>query len=196
MKYVKIFLLHFQFVLHHRARSFIWFLIPAVETGLLLLFWLGALKTNNILGLSIPSVISYYLFIAVLSVFLVAHVEDDVAREGIREGKLTSYLTRPISFYWIKFIEEFPYRLLQGFYGVVILVILTLIFGKFYIFTNDILVIFLSIIIVILAYFLFFTYKMIIGIFAFWLIILSSGFFYLSRIFWKFALRSYTSASS
>ncbi|MBI2033045.1 MAG: ABC-2 family transporter protein [Candidatus Levybacteria bacterium] len=176
MKFIQIFLLHSQHVLQERARAFVWFLVPLIESGILLLFWIGAIHTNSIQGLSVSTITTYYLFQVILSVILTSHIEEDVAREDIREGKLSQYLIRPISYFWIKFFEEVPYRLLQGFYGLLAVFILSLFIGKFYESVSDPMSVFLSFVIATTAYFLFFTYKMIIGILAFWMVDIG-GFF-------------------
>ena len=181
MKYFRIFLLSSQEAFVQRARSFVWFLIPLVEASLLLLFWIGALKTNTITGVSVSSITSYYLLLAVLSVIVTSHVEEEIAREQIREGGLTSFLIKPISYYWMMFLEEIPYRLLQGFYGLIVLGVLFLFLGSFIILVSRPLEIFLSVCIAIGAYFLFFTYKMIIGILAFWIVDIN-GIFQLQEI--------------
>ncbi len=176
MKYVNIFLLHFQRVFEHRARSFVWFLVPLFDVGLLILFWSGALKENTIANVSFSSIGTYYLFLVILDVLLTSHVEEDIAREDIREGKLTQYLIRPISYYWVKFFEEIPFRILQGSYGIVILSLFVLLFGKFFTSVTDPIMILFSFVIAVFAYFIRFTYKMIIGILAFWVLDIG-GFF-------------------
>lgn len=184
MKYAKIILLHFENLLEHRSRSFVWFLVSAIGCLIYVLFWLAATqgKKEIIPSWSSFKIISYYLFLLIASVFLTSHIEEDVAKEDIREGLLTKYLLKPFSYYWIKFFEELPYRVLQGFYGVIVLLILYLFFGKIFVLTNDFLIIILSIIIMIFAYFLFFTYKIIIGLIAFWLIDIG-GFLQLQEMF-------------
>lgn len=182
MKYARIFLLHCQHVLQQRSRSFVWFLVIVFDVSLLLLFWIGALKENKIEGLTIPSITSYYLIGIVLGVLLTSHVEEDVAWEDIREGKLTQYLLRPISYYWKKFFEETPHHVLQGAYAVGLLALFIFFFGRFFLVSTDIGILGLSMVILVIAYFLFFTYKMIIGIIAFW-IVETNGFFEFQEMF-------------
>lgn len=47
MRYVKIFLLHFQDALHSRARSLVWFPVAFIGPLLLLLFWQGAISEHG-----------------------------------------------------------------------------------------------------------------------------------------------------
>jgi ABC-2 type transport system permease protein len=98
-----------------------------------------------------------------------SHIEEDIAYLDIKEGQLSKYLIKPFSYYWIKFYEEIPYRLLQGIFAIVA-------FSFFYIFFNTYFRIhlsmtqaLLSICIMLAAYFLSFTFKMVIGMIAFWI---------------------------
>ncbi|MCX6731284.1 MAG: hypothetical protein NTZ55_05540, partial [Candidatus Roizmanbacteria bacterium] len=53
--------------------------------------------------------------------FLTSHVEQEVAEMDIKQGELVNYLTKPISYYWINFIGELPYRVLQAFYAAILI---------------------------------------------------------------------------
>ena len=168
MKYATVFLVELQHAFVYKSKSFVWFLIPLIQVGLMLMYWISASRNNN-LGLSLSVITSYYLFLVIAGSFLICHIEEDVANVDIMEGSLINYLTRPVSYFWMKFAEELPWRVLQGTYGVITLVVLSMIFGKFFLITGDILILMLAVISIILAYFLFFTYKITIGLLAFWL---------------------------
>lgn len=171
MRYIRIILLQFQYVFEHPSHSFVYFLISIVNPLVMIVFWIGALKTsgNSLSGLQLSSITSYYFLLSLGSAFLMAHVENDVAKEDIKEGGLVTYLLKPFSYYWISFFEEIPYRVLQGLFGVLLGVVLILFFGNFFTFSDTVLIILLSILITILAYMISFTFKMIVGIIAFWL---------------------------
>jgi ABC-2 type transport system permease protein len=172
MKYVRIFLLHFQEVTEFKARSFVWFLDTVIPSGILLLFWIGALASQkgNIAGWTLSSITSYYFLLSVMSSLLIVHIEEDLARVDIAEGRLSQYLIRPFSYFWSKFFEEIPWRILQGVYAISMCAIFVIFFGKFFTFTNNLSLFFLACIIAIFAYWISFIFKMIVGIIAFWTI--------------------------
>ncbi|MBI2034964.1 MAG: ABC-2 family transporter protein [Candidatus Levybacteria bacterium] len=170
MKYVRIFLLHFQQVFEQRARSLVWFILAFLNPLIMLTFWLGAFsqKGFSLVAWSLSSITSYYFLLIIAGAFLIVHVEEDVAVLDIREGALARYLLRPISYYWIKFFDETGYRLLQGAFGVIIFFIFSLFFTGFVSLANTLIQILFAVIIVILGYLISFTFKMILGLSAFW----------------------------
>lgn len=165
------FLLHSQHVFSERGKSFVWFLYSIIPPGIFLLFWMGALKSQggNVAGWNFSTITSYYFLLTVASAMLVAHVEEDIANEDIQGGRLTGYLMKPFSYYWIHFLEEIPWRLLQGSFGIILCISFVLIFGNFFSLSNSLMVILLSIIICMLAFMLSFAFKMVLGLMAFWL---------------------------
>ena len=112
MRHLRIFLLHLQYAFELRSRSFVWFLISFINASIYLLFWQGALRTGNVIveGLSLSGITSYYLLLIIAGAFLTVHIDEDIALGDIKQGYLVKYLTRPFSYFWIKFIEEIPYR--------------------------------------------------------------------------------------
>lgn len=182
MAIVNIVLLHFQQVFHHRLRSLVWFCIPLLNNLTLILFWSGALKNSQPNAVwTMSTATTYYFLLTIAGSLLNSHIEEDVAVYDIQYGDLTRYLTKPFPYFWIKFIEEIPYRILQGFYGIIIVLIFTVFFGGFISLTHNPLIIFLTAITVVLAFFLSFTMKMNWGLSAFWFKD-SRGFFELLEI--------------
>ena len=108
IEHLKIILLHFEHIIEHRARSFVWFLLALINPLILILFWRGASQENIASQISLPELTAYYFFLIFGVTFLMAHVEEDVAYYDIKQGNLVRYLLRPISYYWIKFYEENP----------------------------------------------------------------------------------------
>ncbi|MDO8609320.1 MAG: ABC-2 family transporter protein [bacterium] len=170
MRYFRILLLHFQRVFEHRMRSFVWFLVSLYNPLIYILFWKGAFLVNNgvINNWTMSSMTSYFFLLTIIASTLMAHIEEDVCLRDIQEGQLTQYLLKPFSYFLLKFFEEMHYRLLQGGYGLLLLIVLTLIFGPFIIITHNITVILFAVVIAILAYLLSFIFKMTIGFIAFW----------------------------
>lgn len=169
MRTVRILLLHCQHVLEYKLRSFVWFLHPIQNCLILVLFWLGAFSgKKEIFGWTMSEITAYYFLLTIASSLLMSHIEDDVSDYDIKKGDLVKYLLRPYSYYWIKFFEEIPWRLLQGFYGLILLLFFLAILGNFLQLKLTPLSIFSSSIIIVLAYFISFTYKIILGFTAFW----------------------------
>lgn len=181
MRYVKIFLLHFQYVFEQRGKSFVWLLVSLINPFILLLYWNAALRTNNIYGWSLSSISTYYFLLIITAALLMSHIDESVSEDDIAEGKLVSYIIKPFSYFLYNFIREIPYRLLQGFFGLFSCVLFYLAFGNFLSFSSDINKIGFVLTILALGYLLSFTFKIFIGLLAFWLTDIS-GFYQLIEI--------------
>ena len=171
MRILRIVALHFQQALQYRSRSFLWFLLALLNPAIYLLFWRAAINSGHIIGTKVVfnDIASYYLLVVIAGALLIAHVEEDVAMVDIKQGELVKYLLKPFSYFWMKFIEEIPYRVIQGTYGWIGLLIMLLIFGNILKVVHDPLQIVYAICISIAAFFLSFVFKMIIGITTFWI---------------------------
>lgn len=165
------FLLNFQIVIIERAISFVWFLIALIPPFVLYLYWRGALASHggNIAGWTLSTISTYYFMLVIASSCFMAHIEENVAREDIQQGGLTKFLVKPFSYYILKLFLETPWRILQGFYGVVVLLLFAFFFKNLFVIASDMKILALSIVIIILAFILSFTFKMIVGLSAFWL---------------------------
>lgn len=172
MKYLKIFFLYFQHVTNFRSRIFIWFLTSFLNPLFVLIFWIAVIKDNgNVLGSwNLSSITTYYLLLIIAGSFIIAHIEEDVAIKDIREGQLVTHIIKPMSYFWMKFLSELGWRIMQGFFGVLIFIIFYIFFQRFVSLPNTFSEIIFSALIIILAFLISFTFKMIIGITAFWFI--------------------------
>lgn len=171
MRYWKIFLLNCQIVITERARSFVWFLIVIIPPFVLYLYWRGALASQGgtIAGWTFSTISTYYFMLAIATSFLMAHIEEDVSTRDIQQGGLTKFLVKPFSYYLFKLFEETPWRILEGSYGIIALLLFIFFFKNLFVIASNPIILLFSLIIVILAYILSFTFKMIIGLLAFWL---------------------------
>lgn len=169
-RYFHVFLRELQTVLETRSRSIVWFLSSITVPLLMLIFWSGATaaKGGSILNWSYPNFATYYLFIALTSSTVVAHIEEDVAFDDINKGELSNYILKPIPYYGFKFFIELPYRIFQGGLATAGIFIVSIFAKDLITITNSPLELFLAIIILILAFILSFTFKMSIGLLAFW----------------------------
>ncbi len=171
MRYTRIFFLHFQDAFENRGRSFVWFLLSLLNPLLVLLFWRGAFAENAqpLEGWSYNSIATYYLLLVVAGAFLQVHIEEDVARRDIHSGFLSQYLTKPFPYILMKFFTELPWRMIQGFFGIVMLIVFSFVFrnGLSLVHTAESLL--ASLLIIILALLISFVFKMIVGISALWI---------------------------
>ncbi|KKQ34089.1 MAG: ABC transport system permease protein, partial [Microgenomates group bacterium GW2011_GWA2_37_6] len=172
MKFIKIFLLYFQHVMNFRSRIFIWFLTSFLNPLSLMIFWVAVFKDKEAVlsGWSLSSITSYYFLLIIAASFLIVHIEEDVAIRDIREGQLVSHIIKPMSYFWMKFLSELGWRIMQGFFGVLIFIVFYVLFSRFISLPNTFLEIFSAILIISLAFFISFTFKMIVGLTAFWFV--------------------------
>lgn len=171
MKYLRIFLLTSERASEFRGRAFVWLLVPIINTFVLFAYWNWALSYNKTVvpGWDISQLAVYYIFLLIATVLLVSHVEVDVSDRDIKEGRFTNYITKSFSYYWLKFFEELPYRLLQGFFGILILVLVILLFPGFIKLNLNFMQLFLSLVLLCLSFFISFNLKMILGLTSFWM---------------------------
>lgn len=164
-------MLHFESAFEYRSRSFVWFLITLLNPLIYLLFWRGSvLTTSSSAQISFSEIFSYYLFLILVGALLTVHIEEGVALIDIKEGGLSKYLLRPVSYFWMKFFEEIPFRIIQSLYAFIILVCIHLFlkgnaFGVFN--TTRIIQV---VLIVLCAFFISFIFKMLLGLSAFWFV--------------------------
>jgi len=130
---------------------------------LLLLFWKGSATKINY-----GYIFSYYLLLMIAGSLLISHIEEEVAFYDIKEGRLSSYLLKPFSYYWLRLLGEMPYRMLQGVYGVIVFGGIIIFTHSYNLVTTDVIKLFLSLWIITLAWFLSFTLQLTIGYIAFW----------------------------
>jgi ABC-2 type transport system permease protein len=133
-----------------------------------MIFWFAALQGKSTIGgWDLNSFITYYLLLIVVGSLVVSHVEDPVDRD-IRQGDVAKYFVKPFPYYLFMLFMELPYRLLQGFYGVVMFTFIVFIFPAFRIPLPDIQTSIVLVVIIICAFLMTHTYKMLIGLITFW----------------------------
>lgn len=146
-------------------------MVAFIGPFVLMVYWRGALAGNQeIADWNSTSITSYYFVLVVVSAFLMSHVEEPVAWEDVQKGELARYLLKPFSYYWIKFLEEFPSRVYQSVCGVVVITIFGIFFGLFLPHPQNLVQILLLVTLIILAFFITFTFKIILGMISLWII--------------------------
>jgi ABC-2 type transport system permease protein len=161
MKWLRIIGLHFERTFEYRVKSLLWILIPIANNLTLILFWSGS-------GQNMSYITTYYVLMTIGGLLLTSHVEFEVAEYDIKQGQLVNYLMKPVSYYWMNFIGELPYRVLQSFYAFIII-------GTFMYMFKGTLAISLNpwhfplvLVIFILGYLLSFTFKLSSAYLSFW----------------------------
>jgi len=174
MRWLRMSALYFERTFEYRLRSFLWILIPMSNNLTLILFWSGSAGLDY--------VTTYYILMTIGGLFTTSHVEYEVAEVDIKQGELVNSLTKPISYYWINFLGELPYRVLQAIYATILIGIFVLFFhGNLSVVLKPIYIP-LVLIIFMLGYFISFTYKLSIAYLSFWFKDLR-GFYELMMIF-------------
>jgi len=169
MRYVRIFFYYFQGAFAERGRSFVWFLISFLNPLILLLFWSGAAKSGATFGQwTLSDLASYYFLLIIADALLDAHIEETVARIDIQEGGLTKYLVQPFSYVIQKLFEESPWRMIQGFFGILVFLLFRFGFGFVISIQTDPSLVCLCVVMMISGYAMSFLFKMILGLSALW----------------------------
>lgn len=171
MQYIRIFALHFQQAFALRSRSVVWFLIALLNPLTYFLFWSGAYAGNQALFTqwNLSSLATYYFLLVIAGSLLIVHIEEDVAHWDIQQGGLSRYLLKPFSYIRLKFFEELPWRIIQGFFGVIIFTAFWIMFGSFVSVAHTVPAILFAIGIAFCGYIISFLFKMIVGLSALWL---------------------------
>ncbi len=170
MRYLRIFALHFQEAFALRSRSIVWFFIALLNPLVYFLFWRGAYAGNQVpvSAWTLPALATYYFLLVIAGSLLIVHIEEDVAHWDIQQGGLSRYLLKPFSYIRLKFFEELPWRMIQGFFGVIIFAVFWMLFGSFVTVAHTASAILFAICIAFLGYIISFIFKMIVGISALW----------------------------
>lgn len=112
VRHWRVFMVHMTEMMHFRLMAVVWFLVGAVNTVILLLYWLATLHAGNA-GTGIPAITSYYLLLLALASIGVCHHESNIATQDVLKGHLSTYLLRPYPYLLIKFHQEIVWRLVM-----------------------------------------------------------------------------------
>ncbi len=116
-KYWTVAAMNWQESLTYRFNAFIWVLYAVLPSLTLMLVWRAKYASSGGApspgGLTLPQMMTYYFFITALSVVITPHPEWDIAMQ-IRDGKITSFIVRPIGFYGYRLFQETAYQVLKS----------------------------------------------------------------------------------
>lgn len=127
MKYLSIFNLYLQEMFTQRLRTVMWFLIGFINSFVILMYWRGALSPGQTVGgWSYDQIQTYYLLLFVMHVLVISHNEIFIGVHDIKNGFLSSHLMKPVSYLFTALCRETPARVIQGIFGVVAILIISL----------------------------------------------------------------------
>ena len=171
-KYGTVALLGWQDALVYRLNMVVWILYAVMPSATLMLIWLATYGSNpgaKIGGLSLAQMMTYYLCVTALSVAITPNPEWEIA-QTIRDGKITAFLVRPISYYGYRVAQETSYQIIKSAMLIPAFLILLFLFRDYVAFPPfDFARAFLFVLSSLLAYALLTQIKFLIGISAFWI---------------------------
>ena len=114
-KYLAVLVLGWQDALVYRFNALVWVLYAVLPSATFMLVWLAAYQSSGrktIGDLTPAQMLTYYVFVTALSVVITSHPEYDIATM-IRDGKITPFIVRPISFYGYRVAQETSYQIVK-----------------------------------------------------------------------------------
>ena len=153
-----------------RSQCVVWFLMSVFIPSVICMYWVIALKDNPSLGklFSTSQIISYYITIVVLNSLLTSHMKEHIMHKDIQNGEMSIYLLRPHSYYWHYIIEQLPFRIIQGFYGLIVIIGITILFPNFLNIGHDRAFFMLGLLSGIMGFFICANIEIVLGLLAFW----------------------------
>lgn len=169
-RYFNIFTIYSQEALEVKSLSVVWFLTTLIGPLLMLIFWGGATSAQGgkILGWNFSNFATYYLLIALAGSLFTSHIENKVANDDIKNGDLTNFLLKPVSYLKMCLLDELPWRMIQGTFAITAIILIFLLTKGLVQFTTSPFNLLLAIVMVILAYWISFLFKVCMGLLAFW----------------------------
>ncbi len=154
-----------------RSKCVVWFLMSVFVPSLICMYWVVALKDNPQLSklFNTSQIVSYYITIVILSSLVVSHMKEHIMQLDIQNGEMSRYLLKPQSYYWYNVVfNEIPYRFIQGFYGIVVMVIISILFPGFLSLGHDGTLLLAGVVSGIIGFFICANIEIILGLLAFW----------------------------
>lgn len=171
-KYRTVALLGWQDALIYRLNMLVWVFYALVPSATLMLIWIAAYSSSpgtTIGGLNLSQMMTYYLCVTALSIAITPNPEWEIA-QTIRDGKITAFLVRPISYYGYRVAQETSYQIIKTAMMIPALLILVFFFRDYIVLPKfDFLRFIYFTLSVLLAYALLTQIKFLLGISAFWI---------------------------
>lgn len=100
----------------YRFNALIWIFYAALPALTLMFVWIAAYRGNGgqeIGGMNLPRMLTYYLFVTALSIVITPHPEWEMSTL-VRDGKITPFIVRPVGFFGHKVAQETSYQVFKG----------------------------------------------------------------------------------
>lgn len=169
MRAIQLLALSLRKLTYIKSRCVVFFLMSVFVPSLICAYWVIALRENPSLSsvFTPPKLVSYYVTVVLCNAFLVSHLKEYIMEYDIQQGRLAGYLIKPYSYYWLNIIiSEFPYRLIQGVYGLTIIGAVLLLMPNLYVLHPQMLP--LVVVSGIMGYFICANVEMMLGLLALW----------------------------
>jgi ABC-2 type transport system permease protein len=158
-----------QYTLIYRVRYLVWMLYDLLVPFLMIIFFKTIIQepTQQINGLSLENLITYYLLISFFNSTLTSHTNVDMERI-IKSGQVSHTLIKPFSFFKKQFAHEAGYKIPATFLILFIVIPLFLLFGQYFKLKLTLLTFGLTLFILFLSFFINFLISFIVGLLSFW----------------------------
>lgn len=121
-KYIFLYKLAVQDMFSDAGKTFVWILVGASETFVLIFTWLVVAKDTDQIGiLSKPQLITYYIFIFI-SWYVIGGTFNHMIKESIKSGKLSNNIVKPIFPYAESILMEQGWKTFGLFSGSFVLI--------------------------------------------------------------------------
>ena len=172
-KYQAIFSISLQESLQFRGQMFFWMLLEMCQLLAIILVWRAIFKRQaSVEVYRFQQIGTYYISVFMVESLTAAHNEYNM-EDIVRTGKLTKYLTRPMSFFWYRWANNMAWRVLRLLTTVPVYIIIFYLFRQYVVFpTSNALLRF--ILTVCLSFILYFLVSYMISYIAFWLLKITS----------------------
>lgn len=114
-----------------RAQAVIWILFDLFTIGGFPFIFLSILsKGDSLDGWDRPSIVTYYVMIALFTNLIWMHPEVNMSNQ-IREGKITNFLIKPHSYFLYQFLRESAWKVMRVSFFMPILALITVLTREF-----------------------------------------------------------------
>lgn len=167
-KYLTVYKMRLETTLIYRGSVIIYRLSNLFFLAMIIAVWFSANSTGNLGGYTKDSLITYYLIGSFLNAIVFWSSTRNI-REEINNGDInTKTLTKPISYYWQKFFEEFGWHTVSPLFSIFSVLLVAFFVRDNLVILLDPSKLLLMILSTALASILFFNMSSCLGILSFW----------------------------
>lgn len=129
-KFIAVFRILFQDNLNYRAQAVVWILtsvVPAITSGAV---WLAAVGNGQLGAFDRSNIILYFLGSLTLSNLVTSSIAWDMGME-IKQGKLSLYLVKPLSYPSYQFLYNLSWRIFRSLLFIPVLALLIIVLNSY-----------------------------------------------------------------